>query len=204
MNGEQERRTADPVQDKGESGLAIADRNEAGGSPSPAPPPAPRQPEGVQPPLKANATAADLFWRLWANKLPFFSVCLGLSLSCLVLVNVLVALLPNKAGEVLLLTFVPAYGVSFWLLIIVIVLGVRQLKTGEERRGHPHGLREPVDREGQSFLFTKDGGMYRSDGFEAKYRWTADGQMKRYEDDDEQTVPFTIPTTHGRGVPHAG
>jgi hypothetical protein len=139
MNGEQERRTGDPVQDQGEFGRAIADRNEASGSPSPAPPPVPRRPEGVQPPLKASAPAADLFWRLWANKLPLFSVCLGLSLFCLVLVNVLVALLPNKAGEVLLLTFVPAYGVSLWLLLIVIVLGVRQLKASEERRGTPAG-----------------------------------------------------------------
>jgi hypothetical protein len=152
---------------------------------SPALPPA-RQAESV-PPDKASATAADLLWRLWANKLLFFSVCLGIW----ILVGTCINLINHRLFELVPLLMVP-YPV---LLITVIVLGVRQLKANEERkkrRAHLHGLWEPVDREGQSFLFTKDGGMYRSDGFGAKYRWAADGKLELYEDGCEPTVQFAL------------
>ncbi len=154
---------------------------------SPAIPPVPRQPESVQPPSKASDTAADLFWRLWANKLLFFSVCLAISFLSCGLGNLIAPPILERVPVLIPL--------NLGLVITVIVFAVRQLKANEERkkrRGHLHGLWEPVDREGQSFLFTKDGGMYRSDGFGAEYRWAADDKLELYEDGCEQTVQFTL------------
>jgi len=60
------------------------------------------------------------------------------------------------------------------------------------RQGHLVGLWEPTDGTGLSFLFTKDGGMFRSDGFGTKYRWLPEDRVELYDDECEQTVQFQV------------
>jgi hypothetical protein len=60
------------------------------------------------------------------------------------------------------------------------------------RRSQLHGLWESVSGEGMWFLFTKDGGLLRGDGFGAKFRWPDDDSVEVYENGCEATARFQI------------
>lgn len=60
------------------------------------------------------------------------------------------------------------------------------------RRAQLHGLWESVSGEGVWFLFTKDGGLLRGDGFGAKFRWPDDDSVEVYENGCEATARFQI------------
>ena len=105
--------------------------------------------------------AGDLWRRAWGDKFLFVGLCLAFSLFvCCPLGNVIGPRLPETFGIRSPRCF--CCSTCAWF-ITFIVLGVRRMEANEKRkkrRGHLHGLWEPVDREGQSFLFTDDGGMY--------------------------------------------
>jgi hypothetical protein len=60
------------------------------------------------------------------------------------------------------------------------------------RRAQLHGLWESVSGEGVWFLFTKDGGLLRGDGFGAKFRWPDEDSVEVYESGCEATARFQI------------
>lgn len=160
---------------------------------SPVPPPVARQPASVQGHNPAADKVGELWRRVWGNKLLFFGLCLGCSLFlCCPLHLAIDPFLPKRLHlpfRWLFLLFNVALVIAFLCAWMAVATAHTERK---KRRGHLHGLWEPVDQEGQSFLFTKDGGMYRSDGFGAKYRWAADDKLELYEEGCEQTVQFTL------------
>lgn len=160
---------------------------------TPAPPPVARQQVSVQGHSPATDKPADLFWRLWGNKLLFFSLCLGCSVFLCCPLHILIdPFLPTQLHMLFRWLFL-LFNLGLFIAVLCAWMSAATAHTErQKRRGHLHGLWEPVDREGQSFLFTKDGGMYRSDGFGAKYRWTTDDKLELYEDGCEQTVTFLI------------
>lgn len=60
------------------------------------------------------------------------------------------------------------------------------------RRSQLHGVWEAVDGEGEWFMFTRDGGMLRGDGFGAKFRWPDDDHVEVYEAGCAATARFQV------------
>ena len=137
-----------------------------------------------------SATAMDLWHRFYANKPLFF------------ITGFVVVLLLNCSGNLMVdpkngpgMLSVICWLVGFPLLCTMVVLGWKQLHQRAKARQRQRmlcGLWEPVDRAGQSFLFTTDGGMIRSDGLGTKFRWLANDKVEIYEDECEQTIQFTL------------
>lgn len=69
---------------------------------------------------------------------------------------------------------------------------LQQKRATEARRAKLHGLWEPVNFTSQWFMFTKDGGMMRGDGFATKFRWVTDDKLELYEDGCDKTAQFLV------------
>ncbi len=155
--------------------------------PKAGPPPVPTTPASVAPAEAGTRTDMQQLWqRLWANKLLFFSLCLLLSLIGTCTVPGLFGSrkeqgfmgeyeVPTAMSQFAQVAFVLA---DFGLLVTVVVLGLltygRKMEK-VQRRFFLHGRRgnkwQPVSGKGCSLYFYPDSGFMRSDGFGAKYTY---------------------------------
>jgi hypothetical protein len=159
----------------------------AGLFPKGGPPPVPVAPASVVPAEASARTDWQQLWqRLWANKLLFFSLCLLVSLICTCAVPGLFGSRKEQGfmGEYEVPTAMSAFSQGVFLLadlglfITVVVFGMRMLAKKvqrDERSFFLHGRRgnqwQPVSGKGCSLYFYPDGGFLRSDGFGAKYAY---------------------------------
>lgn len=69
--------------------------------------------------------------------------------------------------------------------------GVSNMRESS-RRAQLHGLWESVSGEGVWFLFTKDSGLLRGDGFAAKFRWADEETVELFESGSDVVVPLKL------------
>jgi hypothetical protein len=155
--------------------------------PKAGPPPVPVTPATVVPAEAGARTDLQQLWqRLWANKLLFFSLCLLVSLVCTCTVPGLFGSrkeqgfmgeyeVPTAMSHFAQVAFILA---DLGLLVTVGVLGLltygRKMEKVQRRfflHGHRGNKWEPVNGMGCSLYFYPDGGFMRSDGFGAKYAY---------------------------------
>lgn len=144
------------------------------------------------PPLSSDGSGGagrlkELVWnyicQLWPNKLRFFSMCLLMSGVLTLLVMGLALLLfaiDNDSGIVRLVVLILFLFVLSDIALLVVVLDFaakgsrRRTMLCDPRRGFSGSGNkhwEPTHKSTPSLLFFEDGGMMRSDGFGAKWKY---------------------------------